>query len=147
LTEVYCYARARKVVWSGFGPLAFASFMATIVVAFPPAPDWPDQAAYETVFGWTWRIVIASLVAFCCGEFCNSFVLAKMKVWTEGKSLYLRTIGSTIVGEGVDSLIFYPVALSVSGPRVSLITVMTTNYCIKVGWETLARRSPTSSPG
>jgi uncharacterized integral membrane protein (TIGR00697 family) len=138
LTEVYGYARARKVVWSGFAALAFASFMAAIVVAFPPAPSWPHQAAYETVFGLTWRIVLASLVAFWAGEFCNSFVLAKMKVWTEGRSLYLRTIGSTIVGEGVDSLIFYPVAfLGIWSPSL-LIKVMTTNYCIKVGWETLA---------
>ena len=138
LTEVYGYARARKVVWAGFAALAFASLMASIVVWFPPAPGWPHQAAYQTVFGSTWRIVLASLVAFWAGEFCNSFVLAKMKVWSEGKSLYRRTIGSTIVGEGVDSLIFYPVAFLGSWPPEQVLTVMVTNYGIKVGWETLA---------
>jgi len=138
LTEVYGYARARKVVWAGFAALAFASFMASVVVWFPPAPGWGHQAAYETVFGSTWRIVLASLVAFWAGELCNSFVLAKMKVRSEGKSLYLRTIGSTIVGEGVDSLIFYPVAFLGSWPRSQLLTVMVTNYAIKVGWEALA---------
>ena len=138
LTEVYGYARARKVVWAGFAALAFASLMASIVVWFPPAPGWPHQAAYQTVFGSTWRIVLASLIAFWAGEFCNSYVLAKMKVWSEGKSLYRRTIGSTIVGEGVDSLIFYPVAFLGSWPPEQVLTVMVTNYGIKVGWETLA---------
>ena len=138
LTEVYGYARARKVVWAGFAALAFASLMASIVVWFPPAPTWPHQAAYQTVFGSTWRIVLASLIAFWAGEFCNSYVLAKMKVWSEGKSLYRRTIGSTIVGEGVDSLIFYPIAFLGSWPPEQVLTVMVTNYGIKVGWETLA---------
>ena len=80
LTEVYGYARARKVVWAGFGALGFASFMSWATLAFPPAPGWPHQAAYETVFGGTPRIVLASLVAYFCGEFCNSYVLAKMKL-------------------------------------------------------------------
>ncbi|HZN54511.1 MAG TPA: queuosine precursor transporter [Candidatus Polarisedimenticolaceae bacterium] len=138
LTEVYGYARARRVVWSGFAALAFASFMASVVVAFPPAPGWNHQAAYETVFGSTWRIVLASLTAFWAGELCNSYVLAKMKVWTEGRSLYLRTIGSTIVGEGVDSLIFYPLAFLGVWTNDQVLRVMITNYAIKVGWETLA---------
>ena len=138
LTEVYGYARARKVVWAGFAALAFASFMASVVVWFPPAPGWPHQAAYETVFGSTWRIVLASLVAFWAGEFCNSYVLAKMKVWSAGRRLYQRTIGSTIAGEAVDSLIFYPVAFLGSWPMHQLLTVMVTNYGIKVGWEALA---------
>ncbi len=119
LTEVYGYARARRVVWAGFAALAFASFMATVVVGLPPAPGWPHQAAYETVFGSTWRIVAASLVAFWAGEFCNSYVLARMKVWTAGQHLWLRTIGSTIVGEAVDSLIFYPPRSSGSGRGIS----------------------------
>ena len=110
LTEVYGYARARKVVWAGFAALGFASIMSWAVLAFPPAPGWPHQAAYETVFGSTPRIVLASLVAYFCGEFCNSYVLAKMKLATGGRWLFLRTIGSTIVGEAVDSAVFYPVA-------------------------------------
>jgi len=138
LTEVYGYARARKVVWAGFAAEAFASIMAWVVVSFPPAPSWPHQAAYETVFGATWRIVLASLLAFWAGEFCNSYVLAKMKVWSVGRRLYQRTIGSTIAGEAVDSLIFYPVAFMGIWSREQLLTVMMTNYCIKVGWEALA---------
>jgi len=138
LTEVYGYARARKVVWAGFAAEAFASMMAWVVISFPPAPSWPHQAAYETVFGATWRIVLASLLAFFAGEFCNSYVLAKMKVWTAGRRLYQRTIGSTIAGEAVDSLIFYPVAFMGIWSREQLVTVMLTNYCIKVGWEVLA---------
>jgi uncharacterized integral membrane protein (TIGR00697 family) len=138
LTEVYGYARARKVVWAGFAAEAFASLMAFVVVSFPPAPSWPHQAAYETVFGATWRIVLASLLAFWAGEFCNSYVLAKMKVFSGGRHLYQRTIGSTIAGEAVDSLIFYPTAFLGIWSHDQLLTVMATNYCIKVGWEVLA---------
>lgn len=138
LTEVYGYARARKVVWAGFAALGFASFMATVVVAFPPAPGWPHQGAYETVFGSTWRIVLASLIAFWAGEFCNSYVLAKMKVRSEGRRLWTRTIGSTIVGEGVDSMIFYTVAFVGVWTAEQLMTVMVSNYLIKCGWEALA---------
>lgn len=135
LTEVYGYARARRVVWAGFGAMIFASFMSWIVLSLPPAEGWPHQPAYETVFGATPRIVIGSLVAFFCGELCNSLVLAKMKIWTEGKHLWMRTIGSTIVGEGVDSLIFYPIAFYGIWSNDLLLTVLFSNYCIKVGWE------------
>jgi uncharacterized integral membrane protein (TIGR00697 family) len=135
LTEVYGYARARKVVWAGFGAMIFASFMSFVILRFPPAEGWPHQAAFETVFGGTPRIVMASLVAYFCGEFCNSFVLAKMKVRTDGRMLWLRTIGSTIVGEAVDSLIFYPLAfLGVWSPDL-VIKVMISNYVLKVAWE------------
>jgi uncharacterized integral membrane protein (TIGR00697 family) len=135
LTEVYGYARARKVVWAGFGALAFASFMSAVVLAFPPAPGWPHQAAYETVFGSTPRIVLASLVAYFCGEFCNSYVLARMKVGTGGRFLWMRTIGSTIVGEAVDSAVFYPVAFLGAWSGDLLVRVMLSNYAIKVLWE------------
>src|SRR5687767_6207573 len=99
LTEVYGYARARKVVWAGFGAMIFASFMSYVVVNLPPAAGWNDQPAYQAVFGSTWRIVAASITAFFVGEFANSFVLAKLKVATTGRFLWLRTITSTIVGE------------------------------------------------
>jgi uncharacterized integral membrane protein (TIGR00697 family) len=135
LTEVYGYARARKVVWAGFGALAFASFMSWAILAFPPAPDWPHQAAYETVFGATPRIVLASLVAYFCGEFCNSYVLAKMKLFTEGRFLWARTIGSTIVGEAVDSLVFYPTAFLGMWSTDLVLRVMAANYVLKVLWE------------
>jgi uncharacterized integral membrane protein (TIGR00697 family) len=137
LTEVYGYARARKVVWAGFGALAFASFMSWATLAFPPAPGWPHQAAYETVFGGTPRIVLASLVAYFSGEFCNSYVLAKMKLRTSGRLLWTRTIGSTIVGEAVDSAVFYPLAfLGAPGwSRDLVVQVMLSNYVLKVLWE------------
>src|SRR5689334_11760814 len=93
LTDVYGYARARKVVWAGFGAIIFASLMSWVVVALPPAAGWEGQAAYISVFGQTPRIVFASLAAFFVGEFANSFVLAKMKLATRGKHLWARTIG------------------------------------------------------
>jgi queuosine precursor transporter len=135
LTEVYGYARARKVVWAGFGALAFASFMSTAILAFPPAPGWPHQAAYETVFGATPRIVLASLLGYFCGEFCNSYVLARMKLLTGGRSLWSRTIGSTIVGEAVDSAVFYPVAFLGVWETDLVARVMVSNYLLKVLWE------------
>ncbi|HXB56719.1 MAG TPA: queuosine precursor transporter [Vicinamibacteria bacterium] len=135
LTEVYGYARARKVVWAGFSALIFASFMSWAILAFPPAPGWEHQAAFETVFGNTWRIVLASLTAYFCGEFCNSYVLAKMKLWTEGRLLWSRTIGSTIVGEAVDSLIFYPLAFLGVWPNELVLRVLVDNYLLKVAWE------------
>lgn len=137
LTEVYGYARARRVIWAGFGGLAFASFMATVVVALPPAPFWENQKAYEIAFGSTWRIAAASMVAYFCGEFMNSFVLAKMKVLTEGRWLWARTIGSTIVGEAVDSSLFYPLAFYGSGliPNEALPGIMAAQFALKVGVE------------
>ncbi|HKC13621.1 MAG TPA: queuosine precursor transporter [Vicinamibacteria bacterium] len=135
LTEVYGYARARQVVWAGFSALIFASFMSWAILAFPPAPGWEHQAAFETVFGNTWRIVLASLTAYFCGEFCNSYVLAKMKIWTGGRRLWSRTIGSTIVGEAVDSLIFYPLAFLGVWPNDLTLRVLVDNYLLKVAWE------------
>ena len=135
LTEVYGYARARKVVWAGFGAMGFASVMSWVVLAFPPAPGWAHQDAFQTVFGNTPRIVFASLVAYFCGEFANSYTLARLKVRTEGRFLWLRTIGSTIVGEGVDSLLFYPLAFLGVWSRELVLTVLVTNYLVKVGWE------------
>jgi uncharacterized integral membrane protein (TIGR00697 family) len=137
LTEVYGYARARKVVWAGFGAIIFASFMSWVVVALPPAADWNDQRAYESVFGQTPRIVFASLTAFFVGEFANSYVLAKMKIKTSGRHLWARTIGSTIVGEGVDSLVFYPVAFFGVWSNHLVMQVMVSNYIVKVLWEAI----------
>jgi uncharacterized integral membrane protein (TIGR00697 family) len=137
LTEVYGYARARKVIWAGFGGLAFASFMAAVVVALPPAPFWQHQGAYEIAFGSAPRIVAASMVAYFCGEFVNSFVLAKMKILTQGRWLWSRTIGSTIFGEAVDSALFYPLAFYGSGiiPDDKLPIVMLAQFIAKVGVE------------
>src|SRR5215510_2691370 len=137
LTEVYGYARARKVVWAGFGAIIFASFMSWVIVTLPPAPGWPDQQAYQTVFGQTPRIVFASLTAFFVGEFANSYVLAKLKIRTSGRHLWMRTIGSTIVGEAVDSIVFYPVAFLGVWSRDLVLQVMISNYLVKVLWEAL----------
>ncbi|MES2494298.1 MAG: queuosine precursor transporter [Pseudomonadota bacterium] len=158
LTEVYGYANARRCVWAGFVALAFMAFMATVVVAMPPSADWgcaassnprfsgagqasnPGaicQSTYESVFGSTWRIALASLLAFWCGEFVNSFVLAKMKLWTGGKLLWTRTIGSTVFGQAVDSVIFYPIAFYGIWQTQSVVDVMITNWALKVGWEVL----------
>jgi hypothetical protein len=138
LTEVYGYARSRKVVWAGFAALGFASFMAWVVVTLPPAAGWVHQEAYVIVFGQTPRIVVASLLAFFSGEFVNSYVLAKMKIFTTGKFLWIRTIGSTVAGEAMDSIIFYPIAFYGFWPNDLLITVMLTNYVLKVSWEVVA---------
>jgi queuosine precursor transporter len=139
LTEVYGYARARRVIWAGFAALLFMAFMSWVVVALPPAPSWGNQAAYETIFGQVPRIVFASMIAFWAGEFVNSFVLAKMKVWTGGKHLWSRTIGSTVAGQGVDSLIFYPLAFwGAAGWSTELVlTVLVTQWVLKVSWEVL----------
>jgi uncharacterized integral membrane protein (TIGR00697 family) len=139
LTEVYGYARARRVIWCGFGALLFASVMASVVVALPPAPFWQHQAAYEVAFGSTWRIVAASMIAYFCGEFVNSFVLAKMKIATHGRWLWARTIGSTIFGEAVDSTLFYPLAFYNTNiiPNDKLPLVMVAQFVTKVAVEVI----------
>jgi uncharacterized integral membrane protein (TIGR00697 family) len=139
LTEVYGYANARRVIWTGFAALVFMAFMAWVVVALPPAADWPGQDAYEFVFGNSWRIVLASMAAFWAGEFANSFVLAKLKVLTKGRLLWTRTIGSTVVGQGLDSLIFYPLAFyGLAGwPIEQLGQVVISQWLIKTAWEAL----------
>jgi uncharacterized integral membrane protein (TIGR00697 family) len=139
LTEVYGYAYSRRVIWAGFAGLFFASLMAYVIVALPPAPEWKNQAVYEIAYGSTWRIAGASLIAFCCGEFVNSFVLAKMKIATNGRWLWSRTIGSTIAGESVDSLLFYPLAFWNSGimPNELVPVLMISQFFAKTGVEIL----------
>ena len=137
LTEVYGYAASRRVIWAGFAGLAFASFMAWVVVALPPAPFWKNQEVYEVAFGSAWRVALAGLIAFAAGEFANSFVMAKMKIWTKGKKLWTRTIGSTVIGEGVDSILFYPLAFYNSGiiPNEMLMLVVVAQFLAKTGVE------------
>jgi uncharacterized integral membrane protein (TIGR00697 family) len=139
LTEVYGYARARRAIWAGFAALLFMALMQWTVVHLPVAEGWTGQAAYERVFGSGWRIILASMTAFCVGDFLNSVVLAKMKIWTEGKHLWTRTIGSTIIGEGADSLIFYPLAFygAPDWPVAALGAVMLSQFILKVSWEVL----------
>ncbi|MBV7266441.1 queuosine precursor transporter [Erythrobacter ani] len=155
LTEIYGFARARRVIWTGFAAMIFLAFMSYVVVSLPAFDQWTCSASdsleiagntqsvpgsicqqtYESVFGSTWRIVLASITAFWAGEFVNSYVMAKMKVWTKGKALWTRTIGSTVVGQGVDSLIFYPIAFYGIWTTEAVVTVMVTNWLLKVLWE------------
>lgn len=155
LTEVYGYANARRCIWVGFAALAFMAFMSWVVVGLPPAEHWGCggvedlifndgrahtmgelcQTTYVAVFGNTWRIVAASMLAFWAGEFVNAFVLAKMKILTKGKHLWTRTIGSTVFGQAVDSMIFYPVAFLGIWETHDVILVMVTNWAMKVAWE------------
>lgn len=137
LTEVYGYARSRRVIWAGFAALIFSAVMAEVIVTLPPAPFWKNQAAYEIAFGNNWRIVAASMIAYFSGEFVNSFVLAKMKIWNEGRRLWTRTIGSTLFGEGIDSLLFYPLAFYGTGiiPDEKLPQVMLAQWVTKVAVE------------
>ncbi len=137
LTEVYGYARARRCIWAGFAALIFMAFMSWVVVSLPPADGWTNQPAYDAVFGQVPRIVFASVVAFWAGEFVNSIVLAKLKIITKGRYLWTRTISSTIFGQGVDSLLFYPLAFwgSAGWTNDAVVTVMITNWALKVVWE------------
>lgn len=135
LTEVYGYASSRRVVWAGFAAMIFASLTSWLVLKLPPAEGWHDQAAFETVFGATWRIVLGSLAAYLVGEFCNSYVLARLKILSKGKHLWFRFIVSTIVGEGIDTTIFYPVAFFGIWSESLLVKVMLSSYLFKVVWE------------
>jgi len=136
LTEVYGYARARKVIWAGFGAMLFATGMAWVIVHLPPSPDEPFntlvQPAAETLFGNTWRIVCGSIVAFWAGDFVNSYVMARMKLLTQGRWLWTRTIGSTVVGQGVDSLLFYPIAFLGIWTFDTLLAVVLFNWAFKI---------------
>jgi queuosine precursor transporter len=141
LTEVYGYARARKVIWAGFGAMIFATLMAQVIIHLPPSPteayNTALQPALELVFGSTWRIVIASIIAFWIGDFVNAYVMARMKLLTAGRHLWMRTIGSTILGQGVDSLVFYPIAFYGIWNGDTLLTVLAFNFAFKVGIEVL----------
>lgn len=137
LTEVYGYARARRCIWAGFAGLIFMAMMSWVVVALPPDANWGGQAAYESVFGQVPRIVFASICAFWAGEFVNSLVLAKMKIWSDGRRLWTRTIGSTVVGQGLDSLIFYPLAFLGVFDTATVLKLMLTQWVLKVAWEAL----------
>jgi uncharacterized integral membrane protein (TIGR00697 family) len=136
LTEVYGYARARRVIWAGFAAMLFATVMSFVVIRLTPSDTEPFntvlQPALETVFGNTWRIVAASIVAFWAGDFVNAYVLAKMKIATQGRWLWTRTIGSTIFGQGVDSLIFYPIAFAGIWETDTLLGVVAFNWFFKV---------------
>jgi len=138
LTEVYGYGRDRRVIWAGFGALIFASLMSTVVLALKPAADpfnTEYQAHLNAVFGNTPRIMAGSMIAFWCGSFVNSYVMAKMKIRSAGRRLWTRTIGSTICGEFVDSSLFYVIAFYGIWSNRQLLTVIVAQYVLKTTWE------------
>ena len=137
LTEVYGYRNSRKVIWTGFACLFLATLVYYVVGILPAAGDWNGQDAYMQILGIVPRIAIASLIAYFSGEFSNSFILAKMKIWTKGKWLWMRTIGSTIAGEGIDTLLFVLIAFYGILPTGLLVSVIVSNYIFKVGVEVL----------
>ncbi len=138
LTEVYGYRQARRVIWLGF----FCNLLTVAAViigrALPSASFWDAQAAYERILGYTPRLLAASFAAFLVGEFTNSYVLARLKVATRGRFLWVRTIGSTLVGEGLDALIFITIAFVGTTPARDLLSTIVTQWLVKVGYETLA---------
>jgi uncharacterized integral membrane protein (TIGR00697 family) len=140
LTEVYGYAYDRRAVWAGFTALAFAAIMAQLVIALPVAPGSymaNYQQGMETVFGNSWRVALASMIAFWCGSFVNSYTLAKMKILTQGRHLWMRTIGSTASGELVDSSLFYILAFYGLWPLNEVLAVAASQYVLKTAWEVL----------
>lgn len=137
-TEVYGYAASRKAIWNGFFAAGLLALLSAVVVKLPPAPGWEHQAAYETVLGVIPRLVVASLLAYWCGEFANSYVLARMKVWTRGKYLWSRTITSTVVGQFVDSALVMVVAFGGLMPWSLLFSAMLHGYVLKVAYEVAA---------
>ncbi|MBU3543093.1 queuosine precursor transporter [Polynucleobacter sp. MWH-Loch1C5] len=140
LTEVYGYGHDRRAVWAGFAALLFAAFMSVVVIQLPPADNdymRQYQIGLETVFGNTWRIIAASMLAFWCGSLANAYVMAKMKILTQGQHLWMRTIGSTAVGEAIDSSIFYFMAFYAIWPTEQVIAVALAQYVLKTSWEIL----------
>ncbi len=137
LTEVYGYARSRKVIWLGFVAALVMSLTFIVVGALPPAADWQNQDAYNKILGLTPRIVIASLIAYFAGGFSNAFTLAKLKLWTNGQRLWLRTIGSTLVGQVVDTGLFILIAFTGVVPNSLIWTLIVSNYLFKCGVEIL----------
>jgi queuosine precursor transporter len=135
LTEVYGYKKARRVIWTGFFAAGLMGLVLMIVTKLPAAADWPFQDDFQNILGMTPRIIIASLVAFFAGSFSNSYILAKLKVVTKGKFLWIRTIGSTIVGEGIDTVLFILIAFLGVLPTSLLIAVFISNYVFKTGME------------
>lgn len=138
LTEVYGYRRSRVVIWTGFIACIFMSFIYWLVGMLPAAPPWGGQEAYQRILGQIPRIVMASLVAFFCGEFTNSYILAKLKIFTQGRWLWTRTIGSTIAGQLVDTALFITIAFTGIVPETVVVRMIITNYLFKTTYEVLA---------
>lgn len=134
-TEVYGYAASRRAIWLGFFASALMAVMGLVTVAIPPAPEWHNQQAFATVFNFVPRLVIASLIAYWAGEFANSYVLAKMKIFTRGRHLWMRTIGSTVAGQLVDTAVLMTIAFGGSLSPSSIIILIVSAYLVKVIYE------------
>jgi uncharacterized integral membrane protein (TIGR00697 family) len=137
-TEVYGYGGSRRVIWIGFFATGLMALMGLLTVVLPPAPEWHNQEAFATVFGIVPRMVIASLIAYWCGEFANSFTLAKMKIFTKGRYLWTRTVGSTVVGQAVDTIVLVAVAFGGQQNAALLVRLILSAYLFKVVYEVLA---------
>lgn len=138
LVEVYGYARSRRVIWMGFGFNLLAALLFWVIVLLPPSPEWHMQDAFAMILGQTPRIVAGSLIAFWCGEFANSYVMAKMKILTGGQFLWTRTIGSTVIGQAVDTILFQTIAFAGVWDTKLLLRVILWNYTAKVLYEAMA---------
>ncbi len=134
-TEVYGYAASRRAIWIGFFASGLMAMMGVVVVAMPAAPEWPNQAAFATVFGIVPRLVVASLIAYWCGEFLNSYVMAKMKLWTSGRHLWTRTVGSTVAGQAVDTILVMTLGFGGTLPLRTIMTLILSGYVAKVLYE------------
>jgi uncharacterized integral membrane protein (TIGR00697 family) len=137
-TEVYGFAASRRAIWLGFFGTALLYLMGTIVIALPAAPGWPNQKAFSIVFGFIPRILAASLIAFWAGEFANSYTMARLKLLTDGHKLWTRTIGSTVVGQAVDTVLVITLTFAGTIPLRTLFNIILTGYCLKVGYEIIA---------
>ncbi len=137
-TEVYGFAASRRAIWLGFFGTALLYLVAAIVIHLPPAPGWKNQDAFATVFGFIPRILAASLVAFWAGEFANSYTMARLKLLTNGRRLWTRTIGSTVVGQAVDTVLVITLTFAGIYPVHTLINIIVTGYFLKVGYEVIA---------
>ena len=138
LTEVYGYRTARRVIWLGFTCNLIAVIAIWLGGLLPPASGWEHQTAYETILGYAPRLLLASFAAYLIGEFANSFILAKMKIATRGRWLWTRTIGSTIVGQGLDSAVFISIAFAGTLSWWLIGTTILTHWLVKTGYETVA---------
>jgi hypothetical protein len=137
-TEVYGYSASRRAIWLGFFGTALLYVMGAIVIALPSAPGWHNQEAFSTVFGFIPRILAASLIAFWAGEFANSYTLARLKLVTNGRKLWTRTIGSTVVGQAVDTILVISLTFGGIYPVRTLLNIIATGYALKVGYEVIA---------
>lgn len=137
-TEVYGYAASRRAIWLGFIANGLLALMGLITVWLPPAPGWHNQQAFATVFYQIPRLIIASLVAYWCGEFTNSYTLAKMKLWTGGKMLWSRTVGSTVTGQFADTMLLVAIGFAGTAPVGTLFNFFVTSYMGKVLYEVIA---------